>query len=214
MNAANEATITGKLMSMEYSHVHFNEVFYTGILLCQRLSGVYDEILLSIPSKAMLGVPPYIGQTLKLHGEVRTYNKNDSNGCSHLVVMMFVKDIDYAPEAQHENRVELYGIVCRNPVYRTTPYGREICDFMICVQRTSGARSYIPLITWGDTARLSRQLAPGDSIRVTGRLQSRVYNKQLEDGTFEQRIAREVSVAVMSDVCHSPVAIGAVPHGC
>lgn len=200
MNAVNDATITGKLMSMEYSHVHFNEVFYTGILLCQRLSGTYDEILLSIPSKTMHGVPPYIGQTLKLHGEVRTYNKTDANGVSHLVVMMFVKDIDYAPEAQHENHIELYGVVCRKPVYRKTPYFREICDFMICVNRSSGAHSYIPLIAWGDNARLSSQLIPGDSVRVTGRLQSRVYNKRMEDGTFEQRIAREVSVAVMSDI--------------
>ncbi|MDO4547507.1 MAG: single-stranded DNA-binding protein [Clostridia bacterium] len=193
-NPFNRILAAGKLVSEpELSHEVMNEPFYSGTLVVKRLSGAQDEIPLTIPGKLCEFNDGWRTDTLiMVQGQVRSYNKV-VDGAGRLMVTLFAQHISPAPENDTLNRVELRGALCKPPVYRSTPFGREICDLMLAVNRAFGKSDYIPCIAWGRNAQYASRFKVGDKIRVTGRLQSREYQKLQENGEYITRKAYEVS---------------------
>ena len=174
------------------SHEVMNEPFYTGTLLVKRLSGAVDRLPVTIPGKLLACVPPLDDHLLMMTGQVRSYNKV-VDGAGRLMVTLFAQNISEAQENDTLNKVTLVGALCKPPVYRSTPFGREICDMMLAVNRAFGKSDYIPCIAWGRNAQYAARFSVGDRISLTGRLQSREYQKQLENGEYMTRNAYEVS---------------------
>ncbi len=133
------------------------------------------------------------GDTLSIDGQVRSYNKI-VEGAGRLLITAFAQRIVEPDERENPNQIQLTGTLCKAPAYRTTPFGREIADMMLAVNRAYGKSDYIPCITWGRSARFAAKLNVGDKIALTGRLQSRAYQKQMQDGTVVEKTAYEVSV--------------------
>lgn len=141
----------------------------------------------------MQDMPLAPGDTVGVSGQLRSYNKQ-TEGRSKLVLRIFARELDDG-ESDTPNRIELEGFICKPPVYRTTPFKREICDMLLAVNRAYNKSDYIPAIAWGRNARYAGEFAVGDKVAVTGRIQSRVYQKTLPDGSVEDRVAYEVSVS-------------------
>ena len=191
-NPNNRIVAAGRLESAPlFSHEVMTEPFYAGTLLVKRLSGAMDKIPVTIPGKIL---PPQsaIGQLMLLQGQVRSYNKV-VDGAGRLMVTMFVQSMFPTEENETLNKVGLTGALCKPPVYRSTPFGREICDMMLAVNRAFGKSDYIPCIAWGRNAQYAARFHVGDHLRITGRLQSREYQKLLENGQYLVRNAYEVS---------------------
>ncbi len=174
------------------SHEVMNEPFYVGTLLVRRLSGAVDRLPVTIPGKLLACVPEIEGQLLTMSGQVRSYNKV-IDGTGRLMVTLFAQSITPAQDGDTLNKVSLVGALCKPPVYRSTPFGREICDMMLAVNRAFGKSDYIPCIAWGRNAQYAARFNVGDKISLTGRLQSREYQKVLENGETMTRNAYEVS---------------------
>ena len=193
-NPNNRIIAVGRLDGeLELSHEVMNEPFYTGTLLVKRLSGAVDRLPVTIPGKLM-GLLPEDNRQLLVTGQVRSYNKV-VDGAGRLMVTLFVQSLALSPDNDTLNRVTLTGALCKPPIYRSTPFGREICDMMLAVNRAFGKSDYIPCIAWGRTARFAAGLSVGDRVQLQGRFQSRVYQKQLPDGAVQERTAYEVSVS-------------------
>ena len=191
-NPNNRIVAVGRLEGdLELSHEVMNEPFYTGTLLVKRLSGAVDRLPVTIPGK-LLGMLPEREAQLILTGQVRSYNKV-VEGAGRLMVTLFTQSIAPSPDNDTLNRVSLTGALCKPPIYRSTPFGREICDMMLAVNRAFGKSDYIPCIAWGRNAQYASRFAVGDKVRLTGRLQSREYQKLLENGEYLSRNAYEVS---------------------
>ena len=192
-NPNNRMIAAGRLDGRpELSHEVMNEPFYAGTLLVKRLSGAIDRLPVTLPGK-LLTEELLAGDTLLLtQGQVRSYNKV-VDGAGRLMVTLFVQHMTAGAENDTLNRVELCGALCKPPVYRSTPFGREICDLMLAVNRAFGKSDYIPCIAWGRNAQFASRFHVGDRIRVTGRLQSREYQKLLDNGEYMVRSAFEVS---------------------
>ena len=191
-NPSNRIVAVGRLEGgLELSHEVMNEPFYTGTLLVKRLSGAVDRLPVTIPGKLM-GLLPQEDAQLMLTGQVRSYNKV-VEGAGRLMVTLFAQSIAPSPDNETLNRVSLTGVLCKPPVYRSTPFGREICDMMLAVNRSFGKSDYIPCIAWGRNAQYASRFGVGDRVRLTGRLQSREYQKLLESGEYLSRNAYEVS---------------------
>lgn len=193
-NENNAATIAGTVATEPRKYDCCGELFYAFDLSVRRLSGAYDSIPVNMP--VVLCDEVNVGDELCLVGQVRTYNKV-VDGKSRLIVVFFALDVSEYKGGK--NDVELTGFLCKAPVYRTTPLGRDICDVQIAVNRDRQKSDYIPLIIWGRTARLISRLDVGAHVNVKGRLQSRVYQKQTEQGVIE-KTAYEVSVSRISEV--------------
>ena len=192
-NPNNRIIATGRLEGeLELSHEVMNEPFYTGILAVRRLSGTVDRLPVTIPGKLMALLPEDRGQLMLVSGQVRSYNKV-VDGAGRLMVTLFVQGMTPTSENDTLNRVTLTGALCKPPVYRSTPFGREICDMMLAVNRAFGKSDYIPCIAWGRNAQYASRFAVGDRVRLTGRLQSREYQKLLDSGETLTRSAYEVS---------------------
>ena len=194
-NPNNRMTACGRLeRAPELSHEVMNEPFYTGTLLVKRLSGAVDRLPVTLPGKliAESGVP--LDSLLLMTGQVRSYNKV-IEGAGRLMITLFAQSVTPTNDNETLNRVELCGALCKPPSFRTTPFGREIADLMLAVNRSYGKSDYIPCIAWGRTARFASGLNVGDHVQLQGRFQSRVYQKQLPDGTVQERTAYEVSVS-------------------
>lgn len=176
----------------ERSHEVMNEPFYSAMLNVKRLSGTVDSIPLTIPGKLLAEDQSLEGKLLLVQGQVRSYNKI-VEGSGRLMVTLFAQSVAPTQDNETLNRVELTGALCKPPVYRSTPFGREICDMMLAVNRAFGKSDYIPCIAWGRNAQYASRFRVGDRIRVTGRLQSREYQKLLESGEYITRNAFEVS---------------------
>ena len=157
-----------------------------------RLSGVEDRLHVVLPDGLLpqLG-PPVLGQEVTVTGEVRTFNNRSGPG-SKLVISTFARSI-LPCSGPDENRLELTGTLCKPPALRSTPLGRTICDMILAVNRRYSRADYLPCIAWGSLAHLCGSLSVGDRVRLTGRLQSRLYNKTIE-GRLEERTAFEVSI--------------------
>ena len=212
-NPNNRIIAVGRLEGeLELSHEVMNEPFYTGTLSVKRLSGAVDRLPVTIPGKLMGLLPPEDDQLL-MTGQVRSYNKV-IDGAGRLMVTLFVQSIALSPDNETLNKVSLTGALCKPPIYRSTPFGREICDMMLAVNRAFGKSDYIPCIAWGRNAQYASRFSVGDRVRLTGRLQSREYQKLLESGEYLLRNAYEVSCFTLepAEGDHSPVPSYAVPE--
>ncbi len=191
----NALSLTGTIAEMpEFSHDVFGEAFYQLVLAVPRLSGVHDMLPVTASERLLDLVSPEPGLKLHLEGQVRSYNKM-IDGAGRLLITAFAQRLAPPAEDENPNSVTLSGALCKPPAYRTTPFGREIADMMLAVNRAFGKSDYIPCIAWGRNARFASRLTVGDHITIEGRLQSRPYQKQLPDGTVLDKIAYEVSVS-------------------
>ena len=192
-NPNNRMIAAGRLEARPVlSHEVMNEPFYSGTLLVKRLSGAIDRLPVTLPGKLITDELLADGALLLMQGQVRSYNKV-VEGAGRLMVTLFVQHAALGADNDTLNRVELAGALCKPPVYRSTPFGREICDLMLAVNRAFGKSDYIPCIAWGRNAQFASRFHVGDKIRITGRLQSREYQKLLENGEYLLRNAFEVS---------------------
>lgn len=189
----NKVFLCGRIKSEPtFSHEVMGEGFYDLLLGVQRLSGQEDDIPVTISERIMGDMPLDVGNMLGVSGQLRSYNKI-VDGRSKLVLRVFVRELGEGDE-ENPNYIEIEGFVCKPPIFRTTPFGREICDLLVAVNRAYNKSDYIPAIAWGRNARYAENFEVGDKIVATGRIQSRTYQKVLPDGTSEERIAYEVSI--------------------
>lgn len=180
-----------------FSHEVMGEGFYEMTLKVKRLSDMSDEIPLTVSERMLTEENSKIGASLTVAGQFRSYNKLDE-GKSKLILRVFVREILEEDEERNPNTIEITGFVCKAPIYRTTPFKREICDMLIAVNRAYNKSDYIPCIAWGRNARYAQTFNVGEKVLINGRIQSREYNKILPDGNFEKKTAYEVSVGQLS----------------
>lgn len=173
------------------SHVNHGVSYYIFPLAVERLSGARDLLNVVISEDLLRACPPSPGREYEVGGEVRSFNNRSGLG-ARLVITFFARTLAPA-EGEHLNRLELSGVLCKQPTLRRTPLGREICDLLLAVNRRYGRADYLPCIAWGSLARACAGLNVGDSLTLTGRLQSRVYRK-VEGDRETQRTAYEISV--------------------
>lgn len=188
--------------SPTYGHEVFGEKFYYATLSVPRLSGAEDLLPITLSERLMEGIPLDIGMPLTLEGQLRSYNKV-IEGVGRLLITAFAQRILPPDGEENPNQVQLQGALCKPPSYRTTPFGREIADLMLAVNRAYGKSDYIPCITWGRTARFASHLHVGDKVTLMGRFQSRAYQKQLADGSVITKMAYEVSVGRLTMAAES-----------
>lgn len=179
------------------SHSGRNEVFYTFPMIVQRLSGAADTINIVVRETALDSRLIYEGAKLRILGEVRSFNNKSGMG-NKLIITVFAKKIEKT-DSTDSNTVELTGTICKPPVLRVTPMGREICDVMLAVNRRYGRSDYLPCITWGRAAQKVSHWPVGTQVELTGRLQSREYIKTT-DGVATQKTAFEISAAGIEKV--------------
>ena len=176
-----------------FSHESRQERFFRFPLRTQRLSGAHDTINVLSRERLLTETDLTAAPRLEITGEVRTFNNTSGKGAK-LVISLFARRILFSREAADENLILLTGTLCKPPVLRRTPLGREICDLLIAVNRHYGRSDYLPCLVWGERAHSAARWQVGDVVSLTGRLQSRDYRKLLEDGGLELRRAFEVSV--------------------
>lgn len=190
----NKVYLAGKIESEPvFSHEVLGEGFYEMMLSVKRLSEQVDSVPLTISERLLAEMGAAVGNDIAICGQFRSYNKSQ-DGRSKLVLRVFVREVLEVDEEQNPNTIEISGFVCKKPVFRTTPFKREICDMLIAVNRAYNKSDYIPCIAWGRNARFANTFDVGDKITLSGRIQSRDYNKLLEDGSLEKRTAYEVSI--------------------
>ena len=193
----NYAHLTGVVVSeAEISHNVFDEAFYLFYLEVGRLSGATDTIRIIASERLFTDGLVKKGEKITVIGQFRSYNSLE-DGTNRLILSVFAKDLLPPESSENKNPNFLYlsGYLCREPVFRTTPFGREIADLLLAVNRTYNKSDYIPIITWGRNARFSRNLSVGTKIEVIGRIQSRVYQKRIGDDEYIEKTAYEVSVS-------------------
>ncbi|EGD47664.1 single-strand binding protein/Primosomal replication protein n [Ruminiclostridium papyrosolvens DSM 2782] len=196
----NVVTISGRVVSeVEYSHEVYGEGFYSFQLDVPRLSESSDKISVTFSERLVPKEKLVIGSLLEIEGQFRSYNsyKSESN---KLVLTVFAREVVFIDEdkrIKNPNQIYLNGYICKSPIYRMTPFGREITDILVAVNRPYNKSDYIPCIAWGRNARYSQNLSIGDNIKIWGRIQSREYQKKLESGETLTKTAYEVSVSKM-----------------
>ena len=199
----NYIMLVGQVTSEKrFSHEIYGESFYNFDLEIPRLSGTSDIIPITISERLIANFDLSIGKKVVIEGQFRSYNTYEDSK-SRLVLTVFVKEIrekEEEEEVKVPNEVQLVGHICRKPIYRKTPFGREIADILVAVNRAYNKSDYIPCITWGRNARFCENMPVGTEIKLVGRVQSRIYEKKYEDGTIEKRTAYEVSVSSLEFV--------------
>ena len=196
----NYLVLVGKITNEKvFSHEIYGESFYVFNLEVPRLSGTSDCIPITISERLISNFELTIGKKVVIEGQFRSYNSYE-NERSRLVLTVFAKEIsEYDEEDENSkekasNEVVLSGYMCKKPIYRQTPFGREISDILLAVNRAYNKSDYIPCIAWGRNARFCQNMEVGTEVKIVGRVQSRTYEKKYEDGTVEERVAYEVSV--------------------
>ena len=192
----NQAIVAGEVITeFQFSHEIFGEGFYTLKIQVRRLSDATDEIPLLVSERLVDVTKNYIGRKLEAKGQFRSYNKHESEK-NHLILSLFVRELEWIDsyENRKPNYIMLDGYICKEPVYRMTPLGREICDILLAVNRAYGKSDYIPCICWGRNARFAGNLEIGSHIQVLGRIQSRKYQKKVGENQIISRTAYEISV--------------------
>ena len=189
----NKVYLSGTIESEPvFSHELYGEGFYEFTLRVPRLSEQSDVIPITI-SERLLGEKNLVkGTKISFYGQFRSFNKLVGEK-SKLMLTVFVRDFLDEDEEANPNVTELTGYVCKQPMYRTTPFNREICDLLIAVNRAYDKSDYIPCIAWGRNARFVKEMAVGQKLSLSGRIQSREYTKKLPDGSSEIRVAYELS---------------------
>ena len=197
----NRVCIIGEIVSeFTFSHEVFGEGFYIANVSVNRLSDMVDVIPLMISERLIDVTKDYRGMKIEVAGQFRSYNRHEGTK-NKLVLSIFVRELrfledDEMPEEQSKsNQIFLDGYVCKPPIYRKTPLGREIADILVAVNRPYGKSDYIPCIAWGRNARFAGGLEVGAHLHVSGRVQSREYTKKIGEEEVERRVAYEVSVS-------------------
>lgn len=200
----NSVSLVGKVcVNPEFSHEVYGEGFYIVYIQVPRLSDAYDNIPLMFSERLISPDSIIEGQYLIVEGQFRSYNNFNNNSGHKLMLTVFAREIEISDEEvtnKNPNQICLNGFVCRKPMYRTTPFGREIADILLAVNRAYNKSDYIPCIAWGRNARFAGTFEIGDNIRVWGRIQSRTYQKKISEDEVEERIAYEISVSKMEVV--------------
>lgn len=203
----NKVTLSGELVSnFEFSHEFYGEGFYTTMLASERLSGKKDIIPIMVSERLVDVKAEWIGRFIKVSGQFRSYNKHEE-GKSRLVLSVFAREFEEI-EFEHEepgsgndeNDISLDGYICKPPTYRKTPFGREITDILLAVNRKYGKSDYIPCIAWGRNAVYASGLEVGTRLQIEGRIQSREYEKKISETESKTRTAYEVSVSKLTVV--------------
>lgn len=192
----NHVELTGRIISgLDFSHRTYGETFYIFTLGILRKSGYEDEIRLMVSERLIWNTALEVDQMIRISGQIRTYNQ-EQDGKNRLNVVVFVRELDVSEEEDpfYVNKVYLEGFVCKKPIRRTSPLGREICDIMLAVNRMYNKSDYIPCIAWGRNAAYGGELEVGNKLALEGRIQSREYKKRDEDGNVSMKVAYEVSV--------------------
>ena len=205
----NHIIMVGKVTSdKRFSHEIYGEKFYIFDLSVPRLSGNSDIIPITISERLMVNGELPIGTKITVEGQFRSYNSY-GEGKNKLVLTVFAKNVTLLEDQENEvearkdfisNEVTLIGYICKKPVYRQTPFGREIADILLAVNRAYNKSDYIPCIAWGRNARFCENIEVGTEVKVVGRVQSRTYEKKYEDGTSETKVAYEVSISSLEVV--------------
>ena len=208
----NYLTLVGKVTGEKnFSHEIYGEKFYVFNLEIERLSGNADIIPITVSERIITDEMLMQGKQLLVKGQFRSYNSYD-NEKNRLILTVFAKDVVEVEENNEEeenemakkdtvtNEVVLVGYICKKPIYRQTPFGREIADVLLAVNRAYNKSDYIPTIAWGRNARFCQNLEVGTKVKLVGRVQSRMYEKKHEDGTVENRVAYEVSIGSLEIV--------------
>ena len=194
----NQVSIVGEIISdFQYSHEVYGEGFYMVEVAVSRLSNFSDYIPLMISERLIDTSQSYIGQKVYVTGQFRSYNRHEELK-NRLVLSVFVREIEFIEEETEEmksNQILLEGYICKEPIYRKTPLGREIADLLVAVNRSYGKSDYIPCICWGRNARFAARFEVGVHVQIWGRIQSREYVKRLNEDEVEKRTAYEVSVS-------------------
>lgn len=190
----NAATLCGVVQSKPvFSHQMYGEGFYESTLSVPRLSEQLDVIPFTISERLLDGSGIEEGSLVTFAGQLRSYNKM-VDGKSKLLLTLFVREILDNDETRNPNTIDITGYVCKEPIYRMTPFKREICDVLLAVNRAYNKSDYLPCIAWGRNARFVKEIPVGDKITVNGRIQSRIYQKVDEEGNVNERVAYEVSI--------------------
>ena len=197
----NEARIVGYVASdLEFSHEVHTEGFYRFIIMSDRLSENKDTIVVTISERIMADVEIPVGTKVEVTGQFRSYNNYSGEG-SKLILTLFAWDLRISAACEKcENEIYLNGYICKPVVYRVTPFGREIADILVAVNRAYNKSDYIPCIAWGRNAKFVNTLAVGANIKIWGRMQSREYQKRVSEDETVTKTAYEVSVSKLEAV--------------
>lgn len=194
----NKIYLEGEVTSeLEFSHEMYGEGFYTLDLDVMRLSDSVDTLNITVSERLLNDMKLEVGSVIIVDGQLRSYNKF-IDGSNKLILTVFARNIEPCIErSKNPNEIFLDGYICKEPIYRTTPFGREIADVLLAVNRAYNKSDYIPTIAWGRNSRFCQTLNVGDNIKVWGRLQSREYQKKISDSEVIRKIAYEVSISKM-----------------
>ena len=199
----NQVSIMGRIASQfTFSHQVFGEGFYMVDVLVKRLSESEDRIPVMVSERLIDVTEDYEGEYIQVSGQFRSYNRHEEKK-NRLVLSVFAREISFVEEEDDSvksNQIFLDGYICKPPVYRKTPLGREIADLLIAVNRPYGKSDYIPCICWGRNARYASAFQVGGHVLIWGRIQSREYVKKISEMDTEKRIAYEVSVSKLEYV--------------
>ena len=199
----NQVTIMGEVASeFTFSHEVFGEGFYMVDVLVRRLSNSDDRIPLMVSERLVDISKDYRGEYIMVNGQFRTYNRHEDQK-NRLILSVFVRELFFVEEeldGAKTNNILLDGYICKAPIYRKTPLGREIADILLAVNRPYGKSDYIPCICWGRNARFASSFEVGEHVQIYGRIQSREYVKKITDIDTEKRTAYEVSVSKLECV--------------
>ena len=194
----NQVTIAGEVVSeFVFSHEVYGEHFFLIDIAVCRLSNSFDIIPVMVSERLIDVKADYRGCILQASGQFRSYNRHEERK-NRLVLSVFAREIEFVEsmeESARSNQIYLDGYICKEPIYRKTPLGREIADLLLAVNRPYGKSDYIPCICWGRNARFASGFAVGERCEIWGRIQSREYMKKLDEETLEKRVAYEVSVS-------------------
>lgn len=197
----NIVKIGGRIASKpEFSHEIYDEKFYKFNIETNRLSSYSDRLPVLISERIIQLDNLNVGDLVYISGQFRSYNEPTDNGKSKLVLTIFTKEIDIIDDESiiTLNDATFIGYVCKPPIYRKTPLGREITDLLIAVNRTYKKSDYIPCILWGRNAKFCENICTGTMVKLSGRIQSRKYEKKQLDGSILEKVAYELSVSKFS----------------
>lgn len=201
----NKATLTGEIVSdFEFNHECYGEGFYTAVLASERTSDQKDIIPVMVSERLVNVKAEWEGRFVEVSGQFRSYNKHEGER-NRLILSVFVREFEDITDErdfglEDENLISFNGYICKEPIYRKTPLGREITDILLAVNRPYGKSDYIPCIARGRNARFASKLEVGARLQIEGRIQSREYQKRISDDEVETRVAYEVSIAKMEVV--------------
>ena len=194
----NKVYIKGEIVTeAKFSHEVYGEGFYEMEVLVKRLSGQADLLPITVSERLIESADLKVGKTLCALGQFRSYNKQ-VDGKSKLMLTVFIREILEEEYGKNPNNIVLSGYICKPPVYRTTPFNREIADVLIAVNRAYNKSDYIPCIAWGRNARFVKNLSVGEKVALSGRIQSREYQKKFSETDVKMLTAYEVSVSKLA----------------